>query len=809
MGVWSGRQRGLLVVALLLALGGVVAFGALPAQPTVRAAGRVALATPARPAQAVAYARIAVVRVLTYYNGAISSDTAPIPWPSPCASDGALVGTTGTNLNSFNYVLTPTAAVNPIQPCQGVQVGFAQLNGRATGWSISHIDVLLDAAYTGTDAKQMGTVRFAIDPAQITTNGGPFAPTLLALPLAQVAGSPTHDLPALSVPQPSDAPADPAQNAVIDLTRHDGQPLGRDALTSDEIGTTLYPISAQAADLNALPAPTAVPTAPSQQNTNGGTVVPATKTPLPPTPIATPGPLSAQIGLGAPEIDANGRLVGMVISDSQGHHVLASLATVTQAIGPISGKPGTLMTGWQQGIAAYYANPPDYTQAASAFDTLLTTYPDFGGAALFQTAAHSHSAAIPSLTTNATVTPPGTTATPGLSTRVLLLLGAVALVALVALVVALALLLRRRRTGAPAVPPEEAMLDLLPRDMPLEALDYLEPRPMPAPSVPLAPGNGHQGASSGAAGGNAAAIENAPTVKMPTAGPAVPRARRSLSLTLHAAGVTNPGIKRANDPNQDNILALRGVRVAEGRPQTYGLCIVADGMGGHLHGQEASKLTIEIVTNMVMQGLSSAQPLDETALKALLGDAVRRADNELRQRNQTGTVDMGTTLTAALVVDDVAYIANVGDSRTYIMSPESGLRRITSDHSVVAQLAAAGVIRPDDVYTHPRRNQIFRSLGGEQGAAEVDLFEVSLQAGDKLLLCSDGLWEMVRDPQMESILRGTADPRQAAEILVREANTNGGEDNIGVIVARMVEEAPQPGQVGAQIVVAPEGARFG
>jgi len=189
---------------------------------------------------------------------------------------------------------------------------------------------------------------------------------------------------------------------------------------------------------------------------------------------------------------------------------------------------------------------------------------------------------------------------------------------------------------------------------------------------------------------------------------------------------------------------------------------------------------------------AQTQQLSESLALEHYGDRLREAVEHSSEvivrygRDHSDARGLGSTLTAVLVVDGQAYIANVGDSRTYLLR-EGELHRITRDHSLVARLVEARQIEPDEVYDHPNRNLIYRSLGAGKADVEVDLFTETLRAGDLLLLCSDGLWEMVRDPELLSILTEVRDLEQACELLIQRANDNGGEDNITAVLVRCDE----------------------
>jgi serine/threonine protein phosphatase PrpC len=256
-------------------------------------------------------------------------------------------------------------------------------------------------------------------------------------------------------------------------------------------------------------------------------------------------------------------------------------------------------------------------------------------------------------------------------------------------------------------------------------------------------------------------------------------------LALQVGAELDPGLRRKHDPNEDTLFVTHGtIPSVSSVPTPFALFAVADGMGGHAHGQEASRLAVDTLARSVCGYLSSPHRGPDAFLPGLI-EGVRSANQAVYQRNQRQGDNMGTTMTAALVIDTTAYVAHVGDSRCYLYRPSAGLSQITHDHSIVAALVDVNVIQPDDIYTHPMRNLIYRSLG-EKATVEVDGSTAPLAAGDILLLCSDGLWEMVRDPQIAAILSESAsDPSRTAHALIQAALAGGGEDNVSAIVVQV------------------------
>ncbi len=294
-----------------------------------------------------------------------------------------------------------------------------------------------------------------------------------------------------------------------------------------------------------------------------------------------------------------------------------------------------------------------------------------------------------------------------------------------------------------------------------------------------------------------------------------------MHLKLTAADKTDVGKQR--DQNEDSVYK----RIESTQDGDIGLFIVADGMGGYKAGEVASKLTIETISSTLdsvfkplpdqptikldlsslpaknldnnsdadatiikSNTTSKTRKLSETSVSAAMEDRLRVAVQEANKaivrygEQKSAARGLGSTVTAVLIQDDQAYIANVGDSRTYLLR-EDQLIPLTQDHSLVAKLVETKQITPDEVYTHPQRNLIYRSLGAGHRTVEVDVFHETLKDGDRLLLCSDGLWEMIRKQDLSSLLGEHQSPQIICNKLIELANENGGEDNITAIVVHV------------------------
>ncbi len=277
-------------------------------------------------------------------------------------------------------------------------------------------------------------------------------------------------------------------------------------------------------------------------------------------------------------------------------------------------------------------------------------------------------------------------------------------------------------------------------------------------------------------------------------------------IRLVSASLTDAG--KIREENEDS--AWDQVYAPANRPP-LGLFIVCDGMGGHMGGKYASYWAVEAIKRefaevfvskdpratlvLTAEDIRKVQagtwtpppPAPEPDLEALLRAAIQKANHvvyEYACHKPDQAANAGTTVTMAVVQGDAAIIANAGDSRTYLIRNHE-LTQISRDHSLVAHLVSEGSILPNEIYTHPQRNVIYRYLG-ERGMVSPDIFYQKLQPGDYLLLCSDGLWEMVRNEyQIAYLVEDASGPLQACQSLIQAANKAGGEDNIAVVVIQV------------------------
>lgn len=248
-------------------------------------------------------------------------------------------------------------------------------------------------------------------------------------------------------------------------------------------------------------------------------------------------------------------------------------------------------------------------------------------------------------------------------------------------------------------------------------------------------------------------------------------------MKILAYGASDLGMRR--HINEDSFRLCPNIR----------LYMVADGMGGHAAGDVASSLAVNLVADFINDHIRNTGETDDTDYAVVLANALDHANNRIihETHEKKALRGMGTTLVVVLFRNDRLYVASVGDSRLYLIrGSEIGL--LTTDHSWVNMQVQLGNITSEESKLHPMRNVITRALG-TQNQVEVDTLEHSVENNDYLILCTDGLSNMLNDREIAlTVLQHNNDVKTAVEELIRRANLRGGDDNITVVLLKFIPE---------------------
>lgn len=242
--------------------------------------------------------------------------------------------------------------------------------------------------------------------------------------------------------------------------------------------------------------------------------------------------------------------------------------------------------------------------------------------------------------------------------------------------------------------------------------------------------------------------------------------------------------KLIKDSEASDDTEVEKVKTNENNKTQKGFCILADGMGGHNAGEVASQNAVKFIA----EGLNKMMENNDTEIPGGLIKAVSYANEKVYTMAALNPIHsgMGTTVVAAYVDGDTAYVANVGDSRAYAVRDDE-IFQITTDHSVVAELVRCGSITPEEARRHPQKNIITRAVGTDT-SVRTDVFEYDYAPDDILLLCSDGLSTMLEDKDILAIVKNGNTSEEIVTSLIDAAKEYGGLDNITVICVRFLEE---------------------
>lgn len=303
----------------------------------------------------------------------------------------------------------------------------------------------------------------------------------------------------------------------------------------------------------------------------------------------------------------------------------------------------------------------------------------------------------------------------------------------------------------------------------------------------------------------------------------------------YSASGTHEGAGRLGNTDEDSVFTLEVRRYFGALPESFAIYIVADGMGGQAAGEVASRNAIQTVSVRLTQTLVvdwlGGKSFGVEEVKAAIQEAIAEAHTMVCKDNQENNRDSGTTMTACVVIDNQAMFGNVGDSRSYLFRPKSNLNieemptepiivplssrkterlnktaveapkpdskpdlpykitRVTRDQSLIQDLIDQGLLTVEQAYTDSRRNVVLAALGAPEETIPIDTYHYELKSGDKLFLCSDGLWELMRDETIvESFEAYQGNLQENVNFLIDLANHNGGPDNISVVLVDIVKK---------------------
>jgi serine/threonine protein phosphatase PrpC/rubrerythrin len=754
--------------------------------------------------QALALSEVSVVRLIYSYNAKPAAKTTTAGNPVLCTSVGVLVKSfLASNSSTLNtWVLTDGSLLNTA-PAPCAPAGSSSRGKTTSTYALSSIKVYANDAYTNNASANvlLGTYTVAANKSPLCF-------------------------------------ATPCMNGAFFFSFHTDQPQPTlDVATANTLQQFGIALTSQAS-------PTARPPVPLPN-------VAAAMAFLNPTPV-TFDITSSQNEAGMPFINNTGQMVAMHVQSNTPltSDEYSTFVAQQPALNTVPANP--LQVAWENGIEAYYSH--NYQDAIKDFQIVNGFNPNFEAATIFEQSATTLSTTQNNAVKGTSIPSTGKSTYFGIPISTLLILGIAAGTVLLILILMIVILWTRHRRELARFKLEQAEAQWN-AEKEVQQIQHsrmaanLQPvaTELPCPScgklirstettcpycgalvaasasglhlqaLPASPATQSQANYTQSFGTSTPSISELPTVEFSPVNSSSDTDKtlpygieqlKSPNLSLLVGYLTDPGIKRKHKPNEDSLFAMQGAETNNSQSQEYGLFVVADGMGGHANGQNASRIAIQTIIDYMLPQISAKKPLGDEAFVKLLRDGVQHANQAVHQRNLEERADMGTTMTAAFVFGSTAYIANVGDSRTYLYRESDGLAKITHDHSVVASLVEAGIIQPDDIYTHPKRNQIYRSLG-EKPVVDVDSFIVPLKAGDKLLLCSDGLWDMVRDPEIQRLMSApTPDPSKTGQKLIQAALDGGGEDNVSVIVVSFSESedstSGQASMKGIQLLYKPE-----